>query len=91
MDLAAQALQSTACYASLPRITAGGWLAVGETFEACAVRELEEETGISCDAAAARVAATPPSNNLLGVGDAVSHTVSVFVELQVGGTASVWV
>jgi len=61
----------------------GGWLEDGETFEACALRELEEETGIGAAQVLASGAAVIPvvSNN---VTDGKVHSVTVFVRVPLG-------
>jgi ADP-ribose pyrophosphatase YjhB (NUDIX family) len=60
----------------------GGWLEKGESFEACALRELEEETGL-VDVAGPPAAAPFVSNNVARM-DGV-HSVTVFVRVDVAG------
>jgi len=61
----------------------GGWLETGEAFEACALRELEEETGLGAGQVYARGAAVVPvvANNVM---DAGVHSVTVFVRVPLG-------
>ena len=63
----------------------GGWLEKGEAFEACALRELEEETGLV--AADVKGAAVLPvvANNVMDEG---VHSVTVFVGLALANRAA---
>ena len=66
---------SGAAYGRTP--VAGGWLEKNEGFLDCALRELQEETGIKTSDLAVPAHALPvaPSNNRMGK----THSVSVFV------------
>ncbi len=59
----------------------GGHLDLGETFEACAIREIAEEIGIEID--------TPQlvgiSNNLLTFQEEGKHTVSICMQVEYSG------
>jgi 8-oxo-dGTP diphosphatase len=56
----------------------GGWLERGEDFVACALREVEEETGLTkSDLGEATVIEVAPSNNVFSE----LHSVSVFVKV----------
>ncbi|KAF9126809.1 Nudix hydrolase 15, mitochondrial [Mortierella sp. 14UC] len=60
---------------------AGGHLEFGETFEECAIREAEEETGLTLDPASARFVTA--NNNIMSSID--RHYVTVFVAADIIG------
>ncbi|KAF9423183.1 Nudix hydrolase 15, mitochondrial [Podila epigama] len=62
---------------------AGGHLEFGETFEECALRESEEETGLKLDPASAKFVTA--NNNIMT--DIGRHYVTVFVAANVTGSA----
>ena len=64
----------------------GGWLEQGEEFKTCALRELEEETGL-CSADLIDDASVVPvvSNNVMDLG---VHSVTVFVQITLGSPAA---
>ena len=56
----------------------GGWLEIGEEFITCALREVEEETGLKqSDLGPAKVIDVAPSNNIMSS----VHSASVFVQV----------
>ncbi|KAG0357500.1 Nudix hydrolase 15, mitochondrial [Gamsiella multidivaricata] len=60
-----------------------GHLEFGETFEECAIREAEEETGLTLDSASAKFFTA--NNNIMN--DIERHYVTVFVSANVNGSA----
>lgn len=67
----------------------GGWLELNETFTACALRELEEETGLSSsDVVVDEAKAVLPvvANNVMDAG--AVHSVTVFVRVDLASLDS---
>ncbi|KAF9310277.1 Nudix hydrolase 15, mitochondrial [Podila horticola] len=62
---------------------AGGHLEFGETFEECALRESEEETGLTLDPASAKFIVA--NNNIMSKID--RHYVTIFMAANVVGSA----
>ncbi|KAI1315761.1 Nudix hydrolase 15, mitochondrial [Mortierella claussenii] len=62
---------------------AGGHLEFGESFEECALREAQEETGLSLDPASAKFVTA--NNNIMS--DIDRHYVTVFVSANVAGSS----
>ncbi|KAI8603700.1 ADP-ribose pyrophosphatase [Dissophora ornata] len=63
---------------------AGGHLEFGETFEECAIREAQEETGLDLDPASAKFVTA--NNNIMS--DIDKHYVTVFVSANVVGNSN---
>jgi ADP-ribose pyrophosphatase YjhB (NUDIX family) len=57
----------------------GGWLEKGESFEACALRELEEETGLCAEDVSGALVVPVVANNIMDQG---VHSATVFVRTQ---------
>lgn len=62
----------------------GGWLEKGEAFEDCALRELEEETGLAEGAYDEAQTVVPFVSNNRGMNGV--HSVTAFVRVQAKGT-----